>query len=143
MRTLLFMLLFASAASGQTYQVGTANAHRYDTTTTTTACNAGRWSASCDTAGTTNTHALYYLTFAEGFTRELDHVSFKPDPLKGIEGPTPVKYRLQKKYGIQYVHILAANGKEGIYFFSSSDDAPEKIAKQAAKDAKDAPAPVD
>ena len=78
---------------------------------------------------------MYSLTFAKGYTRLIQHVAFRRDPLKGITDPTEIKYRIQRQHGVEYILVLDSDGKRS-YFPATRDDDPKRKPKSYG------PAPV-
>lgn len=133
-----FVLLLAAspalARKHHQYQVGTVTPYHYTTTTTTVDCSPGANSVDCDSYNTDHDHALYAFTFADGYTALVEHVLWTKDPLKHLQKPTRVKYRLETKHGwgvkVYYIQVLDSRGKEGSYSFVHSSDAPDNRGKK-------------
>ena len=142
MKCALAVFLFAGVAFGQEYSVGSVKPYRDVITTTTAQCSSIGTDTTCGTSERNTDASLYAMTFAEGYTRLLTHAAFSRDPLKRISGVTTVKYRIWRHAGINYVRVLDNEGKEGVYLFATRDDDPARIAKQRAKEQREAPAPA-
>ncbi len=127
MKALAF-LLFSVSAFCQTYQVGKADPHWYTVPGLTVGCTGTGLATDCTGYDSSTNHALYAFTFAEGYTRLLSHVPFKPDPLKALVQPTAVKYRICPHMGVKYVCVLDSRGKEGTYAFETRADDPARKA---------------
>lgn len=114
-------MVFASKPP-KIYQVGTATAHHYTITTTTTKCSGGVYETDCNSYDKDHDDAIYDLTLADGTTHIIEHVLWRRDPLKEISSnPVKVKYRIQRKGFTDYIMILDTDGKEGMYMFAYHD----------------------
>jgi hypothetical protein len=133
---LALVVLSVTSALAEDYQIGSATAYRYTTSSTTVGCTGSGYSTTCSAVDNSTEHALYSLTFAEGYTRIIEHVAFRRDPLKGIVAPTEIKYRIQRQHGIEYILVLDSDGKEGWYFPATRDDDPKRTPRSYG------PAPV-
>lgn len=127
----------SSAKTVKQYEVGLVHPVHYTTTTTTATCRQIGSETDCDTGDVNAEHILYRVVLADGSIRDIMvHALFTPDPLKGIQVDTPIKYRFQRKGMVNYLVVLTASGKEGFYgLFSVKNQKPPKTSA-------DGPAPV-
>lgn len=128
----------AEKASKQ-YEVGKVTPYHFTTTTTTASCSqSGIASTSCTTSDEDEDHVLYRITLADGTTHGMSPLGFGyKDVLKGLTKETAVQYRINHKYGVDYILILDARGKEDKYTFAFHDGLHEKAPKPVV-----GPAPV-
>jgi hypothetical protein len=120
------VFLLSVPAIAVDYNVGTAKAVHYNAPGATTKCTT-IGSVICNTYDSSQKGAVYYLTFAEGYTRTISHVGFRRDPLKSLgETPTPIKYRIEHRGLMDVIQVLDSDGKEGTYIFATKDDDPKR-----------------
>lgn len=132
------VLCLSSTAFAVDYSTGQARHYSGSYTIPVTECRSYPSWTSCGSNDVTGKTDVYILTFAEGYSRILKHTVFSADPLKYVSGPVAVQYRMWHHGTVDYVRILDASGKEGVYYFASRADDPRRMAEQTAKDAKEA-----
>lgn len=124
--TFALVVLVSAGAFGQDYLIGTVKVSSYTAPGVTAGCTQGGLGVSCTGYDSSVSRGIYYLTFADGTTRAIEHAPYSRDPLKMATDDTKVKYRIWHHTGIDYVRVLDTDGKEGTYYFSTRADDPKR-----------------